>query len=207
MISRKLSTLFVAAALAVGGAGLAQNTVYADNAPAALTDWTIDAGHAHVGFSVPHMVVSEVEGKFKKFSGTVQLDEKDPTKSKLSFSADVASIDTDNADRDKHLVSPDFFDAAKYPQLTFVSKSITRNGKAYKITGDLTIHGVTKPVTLDATLSDAVTNPWNKQVRAARLSGTVNRSDFGITWNKALDKGGVVLGEKVQLDIKLELNK
>lgn len=201
MISRKLSTLLAGTVLFLGG------TALAENAPAGLADWTIDAGHAHVGFSIPHLVVSEVEGKFKKFSGTVQLDEKDVTKSKLSFAADVASIDTDNADRDKHLVGPDFFDAAKYPHITFASKTITRSGKGYKITGDLTLHGVTKPVTLDATLSEAITNPWGKQVRAARINGTLNRSDFGLTWNKTLDKGGAVVGDKVTLDVKLELNK
>jgi polyisoprenoid-binding protein YceI len=200
MFTRKLSTFLAGTVLFVAGSALAEN------APV-LTPWTIDAGHAHVGFSVPHMVVSEVEGKFKRFSGDVQLDEKDLTHSKLAFTAETASVDTDNADRDKHLVSPDFFDAAKYPQLTFTSKTITKSGKGYKIVGDLTLHGVTKTVTLDATLSEAVTNPWGKQVRAARISGTVSRADFGMTWNKALDKGGLVLGEKVTLDIKLELNK
>jgi polyisoprenoid-binding protein YceI len=204
MITRKLSTLWLGTLLAFGAGGA---SALAENAASPLTDWAIDPGHAHVGFSVTHMVVSEVEGTFKKFSGTVQLDEKDPTKSKVTFSAETASINTDNADRDKHLVSPDFFDAAKYPQLSFTSKTIARSGKGYKITGDLTMHGVTKPVTLDATLSEAVTNPWNKQVRAAHLTGVINRNDFGLSWNKSLDKGGVVLGDKVQIDVKLELNK
>jgi polyisoprenoid-binding protein YceI len=185
--------------------------VLADNATsvdaATTTEWAIDATHAHVGFSVPHMVVSEVEGQFKSFSGNVALDEKDPTRSRVSFTAQVASIDTDNADRDEHLKGPEFFDAAKYPQIQFKSTKITKSGKGYKVVGELTIRGVTKPVTLDATLSEAVQNPWGKQVRASKLTGRIKRSDFGVSWNKALDKGGVLVGDEVTIEVKLELNK
>ena len=187
---------------------------FADNAvepPAAttsgLTQWAIDDAHARVGFSVPHMVVSSVDGEFKQFSGKVLLDEKSPQNSQLEFTAQVASIDTGNDDRDKHLKSPDFFDAGKYPQITFKSTKITKSGKAYKIKGDLTIRGITKQVTLDATLSQAVLNPWGKQVRAARVTGKIHREDFGVSWNKALDKGGLVVGSDVTFDVKLELNK
>lgn len=174
---------------------------------AQATEWAVDAAHAHVGFTVPHMVISEVEGEFKKFSGKVALDEKDLTKSTVEFTIDVASVDTDNADRDKHLVGPDFFDAAKYPQIVFKSSKIKKAGKGYKVTGALTIHGVTKEVTLDVTLSEAITNPWGKQVRGVKVSGKLSREAFGVSWNKALDKGGVVVGDEVTLDIKLELNK
>jgi polyisoprenoid-binding protein YceI len=172
-----------------------------------LSEWAIDASHARVGFSVPHMVVSEVDGQFKSFSGKVLLDERDLTHSKLEFKADVNSIDTGAADRDKHLKSPDFFDAEKFPAIQFSSTGIKKSGKGYKITGDLTIRGVTKRVTLDATLSAAVVNPWGKQVRAAHLTGEIQRQDFGMSWNKSLDKGGVVVGDTVSLDLKLELNK
>jgi polyisoprenoid-binding protein YceI len=172
-----------------------------------LSEWSIDATHAYVGFSVPHMVVSEIEGQLRTFSGKVLLDERDLTKSQVSFSAQVASIDTGNADRDKHLKNPDFFDAAKFPSIEFKSTKIVKAGKAYKVTGDLTIRGVTKSVTLDAQLSAAVTNPWGKQVRAAKLTGTIDRQAFGVSWNKSLDKGGLVVGNEVTLDIKLELNK
>jgi polyisoprenoid-binding protein YceI len=153
------------------------------------------------------MVVSEVEGEFKTFSGKVLLDEKDPQRSQLEFAVEVASIDTGNADRDKHLRSPDFFDAATYPQITFKSTKVVKAGKGYKISGDLTMRGVTRPVTLDATLSEAVQNPWGKQVRAARLSGKLSRQAFGVSWNKTLDKGGVVVGDEVAISVKLELNK
>jgi len=182
-------------------------SLFALPAFAETTEWALDASHTRIGFTVPHLVVSEVEGQFKTFSGKVLLDEKDVTKSEVSFSAKVDSVNTDSADRDKHLASPDFFDAAKFPEITFVSKKITKGGKGYKLTGDLTIHGVTKSVTLDATLSQPVTNPWGKQVRGVKITGKIKRDDFGLTWNKNLDKGGVVVGSEVTLNIKAELNK
>jgi polyisoprenoid-binding protein YceI len=193
----KAPSIIAALALSLAGA-----TAFAEAA-----EWTIDTGHAHVGFSVAHMVVSEVDGQFKTFAGKVQLDDKDPTRSQVDFTIDTASVDTDHAERDKHLKSPDFFDAAKYPQITFKSKKIKKAGKAYKVTGDLTLHGVTRETTLDVTLSEPITNPWGKQVRGVKVGGVVKRSDYGITWNKALDKGGLALGDDVTVVIKLELNK
>ena len=171
------------------------------------SDWAVDLAHSQVGFSVPHMVISEVEGKFKTFQGKVVLDEKDPTKSQVEFSIDATSIDTDNDERDKHLRSADFFDVQKFPKLTFKATKISKAGKAYKLKGDLTIRGVTKEVTLDATLSEAVQNPWGKLVRGVKVSGKIKREDFGLTWNKALDKGGVVVGNEVSIEVRLELNK
>jgi polyisoprenoid-binding protein YceI len=182
-------------------------SLLATAALAETTEWTLDPAHSHVGFSVPHLVVSDVEGTFKKWSGKALLDEANLTKSSVEFSADVASIDTAEAKRDEHLKSPEFFDAAKFPQLTFKSTKITKGGKGYKLTGDLTIHGVTKSVTLDATVSAPVKNPWGKLVRAAKITGKIKRSDYGLTWNKALETGGVLVGEEVTLDVKLELNK
>jgi polyisoprenoid-binding protein YceI len=171
------------------------------------TEWALDTSHSTVGFTVSHMVVSEVDGKFKTYTGKALLDESDLTKSTVEFSADVASIDTGDAKRDEHLKSPDFFDAAKFPKLTFVSTKITKAGKGYKLKGNLTIHGVTKEVTLDATVSQAVKNPWGKQVRAVKITGKVKRSDFGLSWNKTLDQGGVLVGDEVTLELKLEINK
>lgn len=170
-------------------------------------EWTIDPTHTHVGFTVPHMVVSEVDGQFRQFAGKVLLDEKDLTKSKVELTVQVASIDTGVADRDKHLRSGDFFDADKHPTITFKSTKITKAGKGFKITGDISIRGVTKSITLDATLSDAVTSPWGKQVRGAKITGELNRLDFGISWNKALDKGGIAVGNEVALEVKTEINK
>jgi polyisoprenoid-binding protein YceI len=170
------------------------------------TEWTIDSAHSRFGFSAPHMVVSEVDGSFRSATGKVLLDEADLTKSSVEITIDANSIDTDNADRDKHLKSPDFLDTAKFPQITFKSTSIKKAGKAYKVTGDLTIHGVTKPVTLEVELSNAVANPWGKQVRAVKVKGKLDRQDFGLTWNKTLDKGGLLVGNEITLEIKLELN-
>jgi polyisoprenoid-binding protein YceI len=194
-----MRTPSILAALALSLAGA---TALAETA-----EWTVDTGHAHVGFSVTHMVVSEIDGQFKTFNGKVQLDEQDLSKSQVDFNIDTASVDTDNAERDKHLKTPDFFDAAKYPQITFHSKKIKKAGKGYKVTGDLTMHGVTKETMLDVTLSEPITNPWGKQVRGVRASGVLKRSDYGISWNKTLDKGGLALGDDVSVVIKLELNK
>jgi polyisoprenoid-binding protein YceI len=170
-------------------------------------EWTIDPAHTHVGFSVAHLVVSEVEGEFKTFSGKALLEEKDLTKSQVEFSIDVGSIDTGSGDRDKHLKSAEFFDVQNHPKITFKSSKISKAGKGYKLKGELTIRGVTKEVTLDATLSEPIVNPWGKQVRGGKISGKIKRGDFGITWNKPLDKGGLVVGDDVTIDIKLELNK
>jgi polyisoprenoid-binding protein YceI len=170
-------------------------------------EWTIDPTHTQVGFTVPHMVVSEVDGSFRQFSGKVLLDEKDLTKSKVELTVQVASIDTGVADRDKHLRSGDFFEADKHPTITFKSTKITKAGKGFKITGDMTIRGVTKSVTLDATLSEAVTSPWGKQVRGAKITGKLNRLDYGVSWNKALDKGGIAVGNEVTIEVKTEINK
>ena len=175
--------------------------------PAGLTEWTIDPSHSHIGFSVPHMVVSEVEGKFKQWKGTVQLDEKALDKSQVSFTIEAASIDTADAKRDEHLLSPDFLDAKKFPQLSFKSTKITKAGTGYTLQGNLTIHGVTKPVSLTATVSDALTSPWGNLVRAVKITGKLDRGDFGLKWNKTLDKGGLLVGDKVDLNIKLELNR
>jgi polyisoprenoid-binding protein YceI len=171
------------------------------------TEWAIDPAHSTIGFTVSHMVVSEVDGKFKTYTGKALLEEADLTKSTVEFSADVASIFTDDAKRDEHLRSPEFFDAAKFPKLTFVSTKITKAGKGYKLKGNLTIHGVTKEVTLDATVSAAIKNPWGKLVRAVKITGKVKRADYGLNWNKTLDQGGMLIGDDVALNLKLEINK
>jgi polyisoprenoid-binding protein YceI len=170
-------------------------------------EWTIDPTHTHVGFTVPHMVVSEVDGTFREYSGKVFLDEKDLTKSTVELTIQVASIDTGVPDRDKHLRSGDFFEADKHPTITFKSTKVSKAGKGFKIAGDMTIRGVTKAVTLDATLSEAVTSPWGKQVRGAKITGKLNRLDYGVSWNKALDKGGIAVGNEVTLEVKTEINK
>lgn len=171
-------------------------------------EWAIDASHTRVGFSVPHLMVSEVEGVFREVKGKIDIDDKDLTKSTVDLTIVASSVDTGNADRDKHLKAPDFFDVAKYPTLTFKSTKIAKAGKdKFKVTGDLKIRDVTKSVTLDVTASDPVQNPWGKQVRAVKVAGNVKRTDFGLNWNKALDKGGVLVGEDVTLAVRFELTK
>ena len=200
------SLIAAAVSLATFGPAVVATPVQAAE-PAGRTEWTIDAAHSTVGFTVPHMVISEVDGQFRAFSGKVLLDENDLTKSAVELTVQVASIDTGSADRDKHLRTSDFFDADKHPTISFKSTKIAKAGKAYKITGELTIRGVTKRVVLDATLSDAVQDPWGKQVRGAKLTGKINRADFGMSWNKTLDKGGLAVGNDVTIVVKTELNK
>ena len=179
----------------------------ASAAVADSAEWAIDASHSHVGFRIAHLVVSSVDGRFKDVSGKATLDESDLTKSAVDVTIKVNSINTDDDKRDAHLKGPDFFDVAKYPEIKFHSTKIARGGKQFKVTGELTIRDVSKSVTLDGTLSKPIKSPWGKDVRGAKFEGKIKRGDFGLKWNKALETGGVVVGEEVTLDIALELNK
>jgi polyisoprenoid-binding protein YceI len=170
-------------------------------------EWKLDLSHSSVGFSVPHLVVSSVDGRFKEATAKVNLDDADLTKSQVSVEINTASVDTGEQKRDEHLKGADFFDVKKFPKLTFKSTKIAKSGAAYKLTGDLTIRDVTKSVTLDATLSPPVKTPWGNQARAAKLTGKIKRSDFGLKWNKALEAGGVLVGEDVTIDVKAEVTK
>ena len=179
----------------------------------AQTAWKVDASHSKLGFSVTHMMVAETEGKFKIYEGTVDSkSEMDFTDAKIDFTADVNSINTEDEKRDGHLKSPDFFDAAKYPKITFKSTSMKPNPKlgktAYLLTGDLTMHGVTKKVTLNAAgASKTVKDPYGNIKNGFKVLGTINRKDFGLSWNAALEAGGVAVSETVKLDMNIELNK
>lgn len=170
-------------------------------------EWKLDTSHTTVGFSVPHLVVSSVDGRFKEATATIKLDDADLTKSTVSVDINAGSIDTGDQKRDDHLKSPDFFDTKKFPKLTFKSTKIAKAGAGYKLTGDLTIRDVTKSVTLDATLSAPVKTPWGNQARAAKVTGKIKRGDFGLKWNKALETGGVVVGDDVTIDVKAEVTK
>lgn len=170
-------------------------------------EWKLDPSHTTVGFSVPHLVVSSVDGRFKEATAKITLDDADLTKSQVSVEINAASIDTGDQKRDDHLKSPDFFDAKKFPKLTFKSTKIAKAGAGYKLTGDLTIRDVTKSVTLDATVSAPVKTPWGNQARAAKATGKIKRADFGLKWNKALETGGVVVGEDVTIEVKAEVTK
>jgi len=173
------------------------------------TNWTIDADHSSVSFKVKHMMISNVNGNFAKFSGTIEADEKDLTKSKVNVSIDVTSISTGVTKRDDHLKSPDFFDVAKFPTMTFVSKSVKIVGKdKLAVTGDLTLHGVTKSVVLDVDgPSAAIKDSWGNTKRGASATTKINRKDFGLTWNQVIEAGGVAVGEEVTISLELELVK
>jgi polyisoprenoid-binding protein YceI len=178
----------------------------------AQVNWKVDASHSKLGFSVTHLMVSETEGKFKVYEGSVNSkSEMDFTDAKIEFSADVASINTEDEKRDGHLKSPDFFDAEKYPKITFKSTSMKPSAKSkttYILTGDLTMHGVTKKVTFTANgASKIVKDPYVNIKNGFKVSGTINRKDFGLTWNMALEAGGVIVSEDVKIDLNIELNK
>jgi len=167
--------------------------------------WKADKVHSKVGFSVSHLVVSEVEGKFADYEATVTTDGKGKLE-KVEAVIKVASINTDNEDRDKHLKSDDFFSTEKFPEITFVSKSIKATGKnGYKITGDFTMRGVTKTVTLNAKFNGEIKDPWGNIKSGWSATTTINRFDYGLSWSKAVETGGLVVGKDVDISLKLEL--
>ena len=176
---------------------------------ALAADYDIDPSHSQVGFSVKHMVISTVRGEFGKVSGTISYDAKKVAATALDVTIDTGTISTHEENRDKHLKSPDFFDVEKNPTITFKSKKVEAAGKGkLKVTGDLTLHGVTKSVVLAVTGPSAeVKSPFGKTVMAASATGSVNRKDFGLTWNKTMDNGGLLVGEEVGIDISVELVK
>lgn len=171
-------------------------------------EWSFDSAHSQIGFKVAHLVVSNVSGRFKEVQkSSIVIDDQDASKNRVEIEIKADSISTDEAKRDEHLKSPDFLDTKKFPLVKFTSTKVVKAGKGYKVTGDLTIRDVTRPVTLDVTLSAPIKNPWGKQVRAATLAGKIKRADFGLTWNKALETGGVVVGDVVSLEIQAEVTR
>jgi polyisoprenoid-binding protein YceI len=172
------------------------------------TTWKIDPVHSKVLFSVSHMVISEVSGRFNDFDATLVQTKEDFTDSKLSATIKTKSIDTDNDRRDNHLRSADFFDAEKNPEITFVSRKFEKTGKdIYKITGDLTIRGVTKSVVLDMKFNGQVKSPMGNFVAGFKATTTINRMDYGVKWNKTMELGGLIVGENVDITLNVELTK
>jgi polyisoprenoid-binding protein YceI len=173
----------------------------------ATNHWDIDVGHSAIHFWVRHMVISKVHGRFAKWSGAIALDAQDLTKSSVEVRVDAASIDTQVADRDAHLKSPDFLDVARYPELTFRSKKIEKAAGGYRVTGDLTLHGVTREVALEAEFAGTGKDPWGNERAGFSAKGALDRREFGLTWNAAVEAGGVLVGEKVEIAIELEAIK
>jgi polyisoprenoid-binding protein YceI len=175
---------------------------------ALAADFDVDTAHTRVGFAVRHMMVSNVRGTFAKFAGSVALDDQDVTRSAVHLDIDVASIDTDNAKRDEHLRSADFFDAAKYPTITFKSTKVARAGDGLDVAGNLTIKNVTRPVVLKVgPLASETKDPWAGTRRGATATAKISRKAFGLTWNKALEGGGVVVGDEITIELEVELVK
>jgi polyisoprenoid-binding protein YceI len=174
----------------------------------AQTKWNFDKSHSEIGFSVTHMLIAETDGFFKDYDGTIESTNDDFQNAKINFEAKTASIFTDNEKRDNHLRSDDFFNAEKFPTLTFVSKSFTKvEGKNYKLVGDLTIKGVTTEVELDVKYNGTINDPWGNTRAGFKVSGEVDRFTYGLTWNAALETGGLVVSKEVTIDIKIELIK
>jgi polyisoprenoid-binding protein YceI len=170
--------------------------------------WEFDPAHTLVEFSVKHMMVTTVKGRFKKFSSTLNLDEQHPDTSTVEFSIDAASIDTGDEGRDGHLRSPDFFDVQTYPAITFKSSKVEPHGQGhYHVTGDLTMHGVTRPITVDITQEGKFTDLQGNPRYSFTVTGTLNRKDFGLNWNVALEAGGVLVSDRVNINIEAQVKE
>jgi polyisoprenoid-binding protein YceI len=170
------------------------------------TVWNLDASHSSVGFMVKHLMIAKVRGNFTEFSATVEMDGEDYGSAQITAEIDAASITTRSEQRDNHLRSADFFDTASFPQLTFRSANVeVESEESLKITGDLTIRGTTKPVTLDVTLEGAGQDPWGGTRSAFTAETRIKRSEFGLTWNQALEAGGVAVGDEIRITIEGEL--
>ncbi|MBI5178571.1 MAG: polyisoprenoid-binding protein [Nitrospinae bacterium] len=172
--------------------------------PVFAAQYAVDKAHSNVGFSVKHMVISNVKGNFGDFAGTFSFDEKSKALTAANAVIKVASVNTNEPKRDDHLRSPDFFDAQKFPEMSFVMKKAAATGDKLRVTGDLTIRGVTKEVTLEGEFLGAVKDPWGNQRAGFTASGTINRNDFGVSFNKVLETGGLVVGNEVKLSLEIE---
>ena len=177
--------------------------------PAELTgNWTIDAAHSRIGFVARHAMVSKVRGSFNEFEGSVHLDADNPATSSAQLTVQVVSVDTRNAQRDDHLRTNDFFDAPTYPQITFVSTEVTQiDAQRFQVTGDLKIKDVTKPVSVEWEFTGLATDPWGNPRVGFEGGTTINRGDYGITFNAALEAGGVLVSDKITLEFDIELVK
>jgi polyisoprenoid-binding protein YceI len=169
--------------------------------------WDIDVGHSAIHFYVRHMVISKVHGRFARWSGTVALDPQDLTRSSVEVSIDAASIDTQVADRDQHLRSADFLDVARYPTITFRSSRVEKAGDRYRVVGEIELHGVRREIALDAEFAGTGKDPWGGERAGFSAKASLDRREFGLVWNAALETGGVLVGEKVEIAIEVEAVK
>ena len=170
--------------------------------------WGFDIAHSSVNFWIRHLMVSKVHGRFAQWNGAFELDEANPAASHVEVQIETSSIDTKELQRDTHLRSPDFFNVEKYPHITFRSTGVeAASGEEYRVTGDLTICGTTRSVVLDVEYAGRVKDPWGGERAGFTAKTTINRKDFGLTWNKAIEAGGVMVGDKVEISIEVEAVK
>jgi polyisoprenoid-binding protein YceI len=172
----------------------------------AVQQWSLDLAHSIVGFWVRHLMVTKIHGKFNRWSGTLEIDEQDPSRCKVEVQIETASVDTNEPQRDGHLRSADFFEVDKYPHITFKSTSVGRTGEGrYELRGDLTIRGITRPVKLDVEDAGRAKHPMTGDLRAGFSARTsIQRSDFGLKWNALLEAGGVAVSDKVEIDLEIQ---
>ncbi|WP_449540313.1 YceI family protein [Ferdinandcohnia sp. Marseille-Q9671] len=172
------------------------------------TKWAVDASHSSIDFSVKHMMIAKVKGSFESFEASIEADPADLTTANIEFKVDLNSVNTKNADRDNHLRSADFFDVENHPTMTFKSNSIVKTDDGeYAVTGDLTLHGVTKTETFKVVFEGQGKDPWGNEKAGFSASGSLNRSDYGLVWNAALETGGVLVGDQVKISLEIEAQK
>jgi polyisoprenoid-binding protein YceI len=170
-----------------------------------ISTWTVDPTHSIVEFAVKHLVITTVKGRFRDFEATLRIDESHPENSSVSASVDVASVDTDTPDRDAHLRSDDFFNAERYPKITFQSTNVERvDDTHYKVHGDLTIRDVTKQVVLDAEFEGEVDDPWGHRRAGFTATTQISRNEFGVKWNQLIEAGGAVVSDNVKITLHVE---
>jgi polyisoprenoid-binding protein YceI len=174
----------------------------------AKSTWAIDPTHSEIGFKVKHMMFTNVSGKFNTFTATIENEDNQFETSTIHFEAEINSIDTNNTDRDNHLKSADFFDAEKFPKLSFKSSTVKKiSENEFEIEGELTVKDVTKTITLATEYSGLMLDPWGNTKAGLSIAGKINRKEFGLTWNAALETGGVLVGEEVKLFVEVQLLK
>jgi polyisoprenoid-binding protein YceI len=208
MLAAVMAAPFVGGGVVSRAAGMQGSAAKVAYAPVPGGDYQIDPAHSIIGFSIRHLEIAWVEGRFKDFKGTIHFDEKDVTKSSVEFTAKVESIDTGVEPRNKHLRTADFFDVEKYPEMSFKSTRVERKGKdGYVLQGDLTLKGVTKQVALPFTATGAIKDPWGNTRFGVSAQTKIDRRDYGITWGKALENGGLDVGNEVTIELQLEAVK
>ena len=172
------------------------------------TTWVIDTAHSHVGFGIKHLMIATVRGSFTQVHGTVTVDEEDPTSANIDITVTTPSVTTGDEKRDGHLRSPDFFDVERYPSMTFRSKRVeAKSNDTFRVVGDLTIRDVTREVVLDVDMLGRAKDPWGKEHAAFEATTKIKRGDYGLTWNAALESGGVLVGDEVKISIEAQLLK